>query len=75
VEGSWKGALAPTDGDNLCGAAQSVAARPRRACPHSGGRHRVADERGPDGSERTQGREAWACVGQPGKEMEWAEPV
>jgi hypothetical protein len=56
-------------------AARPAAAQPRHACPHSGGRCRVADERGPDGSGRAWGERHGACVGRPGKEMEWAEPV
>jgi hypothetical protein len=65
------GALAPIGRDSSGGVARPAAARPRRACPHSGGRCRVTDEQGPDGSGRVLGREARACVGRPGKEMEW----
>jgi hypothetical protein len=35
---------------------------------------RVADERGPAGSERVRGREMWTRVGWPRKKMEWVEP-
>jgi hypothetical protein len=40
--------------------------RGRHACPHSGGRHRVADERGPDGNGRVRGREARGAHGPAG---------
>jgi hypothetical protein len=40
-----------------------TAARPQRACLHSCGQRRVADERGPAGSGRAQGREAWGMLG------------
>jgi hypothetical protein len=48
--------------------------RGRRACPHNGGRRRVADERGPAGNRRARGRETQERMGRPGKKMEWAEP-
>jgi hypothetical protein len=40
--------------------------RGRHACPHSGGWHRVADERGPDGNGRVRGREARGAHGPAG---------
>jgi hypothetical protein len=64
--GTRRGALAPTSGDSLGGVAQPAAARPRRACPHSGGRRQVTDELGLDGSGKVKGREARGARGPAG---------
>jgi hypothetical protein len=47
------GSLSPTNGGQLG----------RRACPHSGERRRVTGERGPAGSGRVRGSEAWGMRG------------
>jgi hypothetical protein len=41
------------------------------ACPHSGGRRRVADERGLNGSRRARGREPRVARG-PAREEKWS---
>jgi hypothetical protein len=56
-----RGAWLPPAGDILGGA------RGRRACPHSGGRRWVADERDPAGSGRVPGREVQGARGLTGE--------
>jgi hypothetical protein len=57
----------PPVGDSSGGAARPAAARPRRACPHSGVRRRVADERVLYGSGRARRREARGTRGPAGE--------
>jgi hypothetical protein len=60
--GTRRGAWLPSAGDSLGGA------RWWHACPHSGGRRRVADERDPTGSGRVPGREVRGARGLTGEE-------
>jgi hypothetical protein len=68
-EGGW---LPPAGGSS--GGAATAGSGPTvtcsgGVCPHSGGQRRVADEQA-----RLAVGGHGACVGRPGKEMEWAEP-